>query len=158
MAASTWDFNAGEDNSLTKLVPQPSATMGSVTLPSDGNVLNVEVGAPDAKAVQMVPPGADWAGRRTTGLLPVTIIWRWDLHAASDANLNAIEAYIMAYVKDGRGYTIRDGTSGSNRSGTAVLDRARRIGPRRVLAGGKSRQVWELTFRVLRPTISATGF
>lgn len=159
---STWTYNAAGDNGLQGLSPYNSAYNGVAgdlgQCAETGNTLQVEVGAPGVKGIEISPPGADWTSQRMTGLAPRLIRWVWQIVAITEADLNKIEAGIEQYLYDGRSYRLTDGTRYSDH---VVMDGrgTRRVGRRQVLSDGtRYLQRWAVTFKVLWPDFGATAF
>ena len=150
-----WSFNGLGNNGLTALLPGNSLMVGSA---ATGNALRTTVGDLETKSVEIRPPGGDYAFRRVTGLLPRKVEWQWQIAATVGGlgtpavYLSTIEAAIEAYLKDGREYVLSDG----ERSGSAIVRRATRVGRRALAIGPKYLQLWRLEFVVMQPAIGAT--
>jgi hypothetical protein len=157
MAAETPSFNSTGENGLTPLMPQNSAMSG--LLASSGNAVSVIIEAPTRHRQQWSSPGQWWVAQRLSGRAPQRIVWRWAIccentqgGTTAEQKMNAVEAALVAYMLDGRGYTMDDG-KGQTRLDCVLCGHeagTQRIGPRLTLTNGNKLQQWELVFVNLR--------
>ncbi len=115
------------------------------------------VGPIGVSGVMFRPPGVDWKAQRVLGRDGRLVIWRAQLAAESDANLNTVESRIEAYLNDGRAYALTDGFGRSTSYAVLRRNGTRRDGRRITTTSGKVLQRWTLTFDVLWPQVGATS-
>ena len=151
---AAWVYNDAQANGLTKLKPYNS---GVAALAGQGNCVSVLEYPAEVKTVSFRGPAGAWSSQRVSGLNQVTIPWEWTIVGNNEADLLTVIRSIKAYLKDGRPYTLSDGTRSND---YVVIDAAqtRPISKFRKLSEGRYRQVWLVTFNVLRPEMSATKF
>lgn len=149
-------FNNSGANSLTKLTPGNSKTMGSVTTSATGNTVVCLVDPLSTRVSEYAPPGSQWSASRTAGYLPRAVLWVWKIRCASDADLNAIERLVDLYIADGRMYAIEDSFSRSSDYAVLSPRGTRRMGRRMAHPDGGRSQLWNVAFRVLWPKTGAS--
>lgn len=120
-------------------------TFGGAALAGADSVVQVELGEMRRATSLFSFPGIDGVFEHSLGLRERLIVWRGQLRAASDSDLNAIEAAIEDEVQSGEAKSLVDAWGRTH--GACTAGAFRRCGSRqRDALSGKALQDFELTF------------
>ena len=102
-------FNAAGDNGLAQLdLGQPGLPRSQGDSPRASSTVQVTIGSRVVARQGVSYPGIDGVHIIKMGVRDRIIQWLVSLRAIDDAELNAVEADIEAYITDSRGYVMTD--------------------------------------------------